>query len=224
MTHERRKGSERTCSDCSKPIGKANKSGRCRACAVAFINSSPEIAARRVTSIRKAYQDPALRRLVGENKRKDWAAHPEWRKELSARAKALQPFKSPKCIAARADPEVQARAAEAISRTRLTMVGIPLEYREMYLRLMRNPAIKAERAQEMVHEHIEAEQRRAREDKCARIAVTHASIAADFLRRFTWVYRKGDGWQLGTVTLTPAQLVDRALRRGWQPEDWSVAA
>lgn len=57
--------------------------------------------------------------------------------------------------------------------------------------------------------------------------------AAQHLRRFCAVYRcgerggadtKGGFWRVGNAVLTAAELMERAVRRGWDPDAWSRLA
>ena len=63
--------------------------------------------------------------------------------------------------------------------------------------------------------------------------VSRPGLAADFLRRFGPVYRCGPNgrpmtnglhWNRGGHVLTDEEIISRAIRNGWKPESWSIAA
>lgn len=217
MTYARRKP-DRTCDDCGKPISRYTKSGVCNACGNRRRSADPAFCAKRAAGIRAKAAEPAHRAKMAEVARRNITkalANPETMARFRERGKVLArtALRTPEAIA-----KMEACREEngrKIHETR--MAWCPKEYRAHYRYLTISRRVPAADARAQIERQIH-------EDAIARIAVTHASIAADYLRRLAPVYRKGDGWQLGTVTLTPAQLVDRALRRGWQPEDWSIAA
>lgn len=204
------------CGGCSAQLGPKNKSGLCRSCLTRRNNADPATQARRIAALREAAKDPVTRSIRAERLR-SYCSDPvvqAKRREIGKRLYAVT-LGSEKGRAAAYAPEVIARRGKTLTANRLAWC--PPEYRDAYKLLNQHKGVPAAEARKIILA-------RAREDKCARIAASHASIAADYLRRLAPVYRKGDGWQLGTVTLTPAQLVDRAMRRSWQPEDWSIAA
>lgn len=62
---------------------------------------------------------------------------------------------------------------------------------------------------------------------------TNTDLAADYLRRFTHVYRcnergmpdhKGTHWRYGVSVKTPDELIERARDKGWNPDEWRMCA
>lgn len=70
-------------------------------------------------------------------------------------------------------------------------------------------------------------------DRDNRRDMSRAGLAADYLRRFGPVFRcdqhgkpseKGTHWARGRYVLTDAEIIDRAVRNGWQPDAWRAVA
>lgn len=66
-------------------------------------------------------------------------------------------------------------------------------------------------------------------DRDNRRDMSRAGLAADYLRRFSSVFRcdaqgkpseKGTHWARGRHALTGDEIIDRAMRLGWQPDAW----
>lgn len=100
-------------------------------------------------------------------------------------------------------------------RTERFLGWCPLEWRGEYKRLLHRNRSNAQIARAEVERRIAAK-------KIARLAVTQSDPAAHFLRKFTAVMRTNEGWRYGTATLTPEQLIERAMQKGWEPERWAA--
>lgn len=68
-----------TCSDCTKPITKQSRTGRCRVCAIHHMNASdPTLKARRASAWRARLQDPDIARQRKEIGKRNARAHLGW--------------------------------------------------------------------------------------------------------------------------------------------------
>jgi hypothetical protein len=147
----------RTCSDCEKQIWKGNKSGRCSRCVMIRINKdpnapawraaaktqTPEIKAKRSASLIRHYSDPANKALASERARR---AYPKTLGTAKAQERAHA-------------PDTRAKSGAATSRTKLAKRGVPLKYREDYLRFLR-AGILADEAARLIREMALAEHAR----------------------------------------------------------------
>ena len=192
---------------CGAVISKRTKSGRCKSCANAYVNSSPEIKAKRAEGIRRKWDsDPAW---AAEMKRQATARlmSPEVRAKSNAAFMLNQPWTK-----AERDAASYARGGRTISNVRLA--HIPLTLRGEYRRLVRSKRMSAADASAAVLALVDAH---------------YAPQAVDFLRRFAPVNRctadgtprpDGDHYRYGAVVKTAAEFVATARRKGWSPDEW----
>lgn len=82
-----------TCTDCPSPLGRENKSGRCRSCMARSLNANPDFQAKRRAGIRRKI-----------------AANPEYREALANRARVIG--KLPQAIEGRRRHCIEARIWE----------------------------------------------------------------------------------------------------------------
>lgn len=138
------------CSDCATPISRCSK-GRCRKCALAFLNSNPEVHARRVSGIRRKYQtDPAYRqrktREIGERHRKAREC-PETAARLNrniwiARARLDDPGVREKFLAGRKEA--------GMKRTQTVLAWCPPDKIAEYRRLTKSKRLHAAEAKQII--------------------------------------------------------------------------
>lgn len=212
----------RTCSKCPSEIGRQNRSGLCRQCSLARLQSDPAIAAKRSQAMRQALRQPEVRAKIAASNKQRFIDDPTLRAVHAAKASAVYHLTigSEKARKAANSPETRAKIGKSVSKARLRKAGVPIEYREEYLRLIHNiRGIDAAEAARIVRAKAEAESLKA--------LATYDNLlsAQDYLRRFAAVIRDGDCWRYGTATLTGEELIARALLRGWTaPETMRRAA
>lgn len=121
-------------------------------------------------------------------------------------------------------PEARAKAGPSISAAKLA--HIPEAYRDLYKSLRSRNWSAARRLRYVLERKAEDDRKQARFG-------ASPDRAAQYLQRSRVVYRAdadgkqqigGTHWRVGALVLTPDELVDYALERGWQPHAWSVAA
>lgn len=123
--------SVRLCLDCSSPLGRNNKTGRCRRHAAKVTNADPVFQAARLAGIRARFKDPEVRRRAARDiqiKNRLARRDPETKARLSDMAKARARLD---------DPEVKAkwragRHAAGQRRSETVMAWCPPQYRDLY--------------------------------------------------------------------------------------------
>lgn len=205
------------CRDCTSPVSGKSKSGRCRPCARIHLNSDPAIKAKRAAAIKAAHAKPETKARTSAAQKEAVRRNPHLRevRRQNAIKNLHKTLQSEHARAAALDPDVIRRRAQSLSRTLLARAGVPMEYREYYLSLLRTGkgfgrGVPKERAVPIVLA-------KAHDDRINAIAAKGLEGAIFHLRRLAPVTPKGDGYQYGTVFLTPGQLVERAMQKGWQP-------
>lgn len=144
-----------TCKSCGKPVSRKCRTGYCRTCFTAKLNSDPELIARRKAAADRRWADPiqrakmaAIARQMGINARKD----PQFRKWLSDNGRRL-------CHEVLSRPDIAAKAncsetkLRARDKRRATQIAwCPEEYREQFFYLLRTKRIPYAEARRMVEE------------------------------------------------------------------------
>jgi hypothetical protein len=213
------------CIDCGKKTGRGNKSGRCRSCLNAHVNSDPVIAETRRAAIRAKFQDPAHRaRAVAcaiRNGQKA-ATNPEHRAWLieHGREQYRRYLNTPE-TRAKLDA---ARPAAARKRSETRMAWCPPELREEYRYWAVSRRKPAAEARAIIEKKI-AETNAMRSGQLP--------FAVDYLRRLAPIGRcdangkadpVGTHYRYGSSVLTVAEVMQRAKTKGWQPVEYKVAA
>lgn len=135
------------CVDCSGPVSRQSRTGRCKGCVTAYLNSDPEVHARRVGGIRKK-----------------WRTDPEYkaRKVRAIHERHMRARQNPE-VAARlnqnilnaryrlSEPEVIERYRAGVKRagaerSRKAIAWCPPKYRDEYRSLTRSRQMKAPEA------------------------------------------------------------------------------
>jgi hypothetical protein len=143
-----------TCRDCSAPITRQSKTGRCRACAFAVTTAAPEFEAKRVAGIRALHLDPTFR---ARKARAIHAAHMAARLDPEKRARLNRNI-----FVARArlsDPDVRARMlaarpAAGRKRTATVMSWCPSARWGEYRRLVRSKRLLAAEARRVIEDTL----------------------------------------------------------------------
>jgi hypothetical protein len=144
---------KRQCSDCAKPIAKANKTGLCRVCLTTTPAGKAYLSAVQV----RIFQTDPLRREKSRQCGIEISNRPGMRQRRSEAAKARELWK---LAQAGLTPEVRKRAGQSISEHRLA--HIPPHLREQYKGLVKNKGFKAAEAFQMIREQEAAEMMRFR--------------------------------------------------------------
>lgn len=140
------------CLDCSGPVSRQSRTGRCRVCAVAILNASPAFAASRTAGIRRRYEDPAFRASKAKviharhmAARKDPATAERLNRNIWIARQRLN------------DPDVRAkflagRAAAGRKRSATVFKWCPPNRVEEYRSLTRSKRMSAAEARRMIEE------------------------------------------------------------------------
>lgn len=126
-----------TCA-CGQQLGRANRSGKCRICHNRYVNSDPEIRARREARMAEYWSTPEAKKAGAEHMRRIMAAlSPEEieRRRENGRRLARDVLSREDVRAKSASPEVRARAGAA--RTDTTLAWCPPDLRDEYRGLVR---------------------------------------------------------------------------------------
>lgn len=201
------------CIECGGRITRQSKTGRCRVCASIHVNKTDELKLKRAEGIRRKFQDPEHRAKMAKvairNGQKG-AADPEHHAWLVRRGYELTKIlQSPEVRARNQSPECRARAGRSVSETR--MAWCPKEYWEDYRFLVRSKRMLAADARRMIEQKIADRQ-----------ALKDIDEALYFLRKFAPVAKLEDGFRYGNAILSPAEVIERAKTRGWQPDRWAA--
>lgn len=136
-------GEGRGCSDCSAPISRGNKTGRCNPCALRHRNADPAFQARRIAAIRKAYREPVKRAAAAK---RIYAHHQAARRDPAMREKlnrniwvARERLSDPDVLA-----KMEGRRAQAgRNRTETCLAWCPADRRDEYRYLVRSKRLPA---------------------------------------------------------------------------------
>lgn len=123
---------ERLCLDCSTPVSRHNRFGRCRPCTAAVLARDPATRAKTAVSMKRRWKDPVYHarasKAISDAKLKRIAEDPAFAEEM--RRKGSELGKSGLGHAAQDNDEFRARMAETISDFRLAWC--PPEWRDRY--------------------------------------------------------------------------------------------
>lgn len=199
----------RPCSQCGSLIRPRNTTGLCHRCNIARSNADPEFNRRKGEGLRRRMrEDPEYaERLRKSGRRMGLKASldPELRERRVIFGKWLY-----RNVLSR--PDVVAKRDEALKHIgpamrRAKLPWLPDEYRDEYRKLIRNRKLKAAEARAVIEERIANDE-----------ALKDVDSALDYLRRFAPVQKLENGYRYGNAVLTPAEIINRAKVRGWQPE------
>ena len=137
--------------DCPHPKSRGAK--RCRACCLAYLNSSPEVAARRREAMDRHWSNPANIMAAREKIRAVTAATMAdpakvERKREHGRRQFRDHLSRPEVVAKCQAPEVRKRAGEKASATKLR--DIPPHLRGEYRTLVRGGNVNAAEAKALI--------------------------------------------------------------------------
>jgi hypothetical protein len=201
-----------TCMDCGDRIGPQSTSGRCRKCGMAYYNRLPETRAKRIEGWKKRLARPGeyekLCKVATRNSQKAMA-DPVKRAAAAERARTvLIPYmSSPEILA-----KIKASRAAAGEKVREYRLGwCPQEYRALHHENVNRHRMKSDQSREMIEKMI-------RESE----ALKHVDDALCFLRKFAPVAKLEHGFRYGNAILGPAEVIERAKVRGWQPDRWAA--
>ena len=146
--------------DCTHPRSRGAK--RCRACSVAYLNSSPEAAARRREGLARHWSDPAnveeaRQRMIAVTAATMADPIQAERRREHGRRQHREYLSRPDVVERCLSAEARKKAGEA--RTRTVLAWCPPEKLARYRRLAAS-GIGAARAREVVEREIAAEARR----------------------------------------------------------------
>lgn len=239
--------SQAGCKTCSGPLSDKNTTGYCKHCIAGHLARDPEFQRKRLAGIYAKHgtvpvSDPNCsgcgKELYAKNSRKSTATglckacfnrHPEHRRRRGASVSSAirQRIKTDAEYADRlreigralgnsglgnlaspAGSEPRRRVGQTNSDRARSWC--PQGYWEHYQFLLRSKGLREPEAKRQTLEL-------AARERSSDLAARKIDGAIFHLRRLAPVYPKGDGYQYGTVILSPEQLVDRALQKGWQP-------
>jgi hypothetical protein len=192
--------------ECGARISDWTKTGRCKPCSVARLNSDPEIQAARTAGLRRAYEDPEFRarmaKITARNVQKA-ALDPEIHAKWSAIGReAIKRLYSPEIRA----KWLAGRAACGRKRHETVMGWCPPDLRPEYMRLCKSKRMSAAKAREAIEQII-----------AARSAELPEAIR--WLNRIAPVTRQEDGtFRYGNAFLTAKEVISRAKIKGWEPQ------
>lgn len=146
---------ELICRDCSGPISRQSKTGRCKACSARHLNSTPEIAARRDAGRARYYATPGVKeahaaRLADYN-RNIPPEHREQRRQHGLRI-AREVLARPDVLARSNSPEAKRKAGAA--RTERVLGWCPPELRARYRELCASQRLSAAEARQIIEAEI----------------------------------------------------------------------
>lgn len=137
----------RVCRDCSGPVSRQSKTGRCAKCRNVWINNDPECQRRRVEGIRRGLMEHPERKAAARERIRAAGKLPHARKARSEAAKKAR-FWEKGNAALVGNTEAIARRAKAQSATKLAWC--PAELRGEYRRLRRSKKLTAAEAREII--------------------------------------------------------------------------
>lgn len=162
MTARAARGSIKSCS-CGKTLSSQNKSGKCRTCYVGWLNTDPEMVARRHAAQVEFFARPDVKERLRERARHFMANLPEHEIERRREAGKIlfrQYLARPDVVAITAAPETRARAGRA--RTETVLGWCPPELRDEYRELKRRLGLTAAEARAALEPQIPGTEAHAR--------------------------------------------------------------
>lgn len=141
---------KRSCTNCSSPISRQSKTGRCKPCALAAINADPEQQAKRIAGIKARFKDPSHRAKMAAVVH---AAHMKARRDPDKAARMNNNIHRARLRLN--DPDVRAtflagRPAAIKKRLKTLMAWCPEEYQAEYKRLVRSKRMLAADAKRFI--------------------------------------------------------------------------
>lgn len=138
------------CRDCSSPISKQSKTGRCRKCALAVSNADPEFQRRRRTAIIRRFDDPLERARAA---RQLYENHMTAREDPEVDRRVRENMR--RCRINMDDPEQRARFIAGTpdrirKRIETVFAWCPPDLRDEYRRLRKKGRLKAPEAKQMI--------------------------------------------------------------------------
>ncbi|MBB4837273.1 hypothetical protein HNP52_000324 [Sphingomonas kyeonggiensis] len=201
------------CAECGIEVGL--KSKWCRPCARSKFGRDPEVRSRAAATLAEKHRtDPAFHE---QHRARVQAAMDRCKQDpaFSAQRREHGRRYGKHNIELTRSPESRAKAGKTNSARRLA--HIPPGYRAYYRELIKKKLPATERARLAIERyHLDR-------------AHALAAQAAVFLQRTSSVYRCDEGgqpcktgkfWRRGTATMTDADLVQRAIGLGWDPDAW----
>ena len=140
---------------CGATLGRLNKSGRCRACSARWLNTDPEMIAKRQAAQVEFFARPEVKERLRERARHFMANLPEHEIERRREAGKIlfrQYLARPDVVAITAAPETRARAGRA--RTETVLGWCPPELRDEYRELKRRLGLTAAEARAALEPQI----------------------------------------------------------------------
>lgn len=210
----------RTCvGNCGRTISRQSKKGLCRSCAAKRLNSDPAIVAKRQANIQRYYDTPGVREEHARRLARHMANMPA--EEIERRREHGR--RTARAVLARPDVRAKSNGREAkriagIRRSATVLAWCPPEWRDRYRELCKRGR-RAGVARRMVMTEIEAE----------RLKSLDPNLAADFIRKTAAISRcdagggfaiAGSHWRYGSKILTRIEVVELAVRKGWDPDGW----
>lgn len=151
--------SGKVCLDCAKPLGRANRSGRCCRCFPVHLGADPAFRRARADGIRAKFaNDPAHRAKMADVARRNSA---RWRQDPAAYAQLVAHGR--RQIAALHSPAAKATslAARGVAGRKITETRLgwcPPAYREAYRKLCRSQRLTAAAARAEILGRVAREQ------------------------------------------------------------------
>ena len=152
-----------TCSNCSAPISRQSKTGRCRPCSLALTNADPAIKERQRAAARKHAARPGVRaariaRLAAHLS----ALSDEERQRRSAQGRHIAAtVLQSEAVRARSNSK-EAKAKAGAARTATVLAWCPPEYLERYRFLKNTKLLRAAEAKQAILDEVAANERRRR--------------------------------------------------------------
>lgn len=146
---------ELICRDCSGPISRKSKTGRCKPCSARHINASPELTAKRKAGIERYHAQPGVRERCAANfaayNRNMPPEHRERRRQHGLRV-AREVLARPDVLARSNSPEAKRKAGAA--RTERLLGWCPPELRDQYRQLCASQRLSAAEARRIIEAEI----------------------------------------------------------------------
>jgi len=145
-----------TCADCSAPITRQSKTGRCRVCANRWMTKQPGFEERRRAGIRWGMMEHPERKEAMRARLREVAQLPHATEARRARALEMRLWeKGHACIPAGSE----ARKRGGRRRSETVMAWCPAELRQTYRELVYRKKLRAAEAKEIILEQHEKDMR-----------------------------------------------------------------
>lgn len=143
-----------TCA-CGATLGRYNKSGRCRRCFAAALNSDPAMVAKRRAAQIEFFARPETKAVLAARARHLAATMTDAERErrrVRGKQAYVDVLSRPDVVAKTSSPEARARAGR--SRTDTVLAWCPPERRACYRELVRKNGLPASEAREIIEQEI----------------------------------------------------------------------